>query len=268
MNIFNIEISEKIYLPIIIIVCALLLDVIINCLLNSRIKISSKLSRHEQRSRKTVLILIKKVVKVIIIIISVLNILQVFGVNTNALVAGVGALSVIIGLAFQDVLKDFLVGIAIILESQFAIGEIVEINGFKGEVISLTLKSTRLKSYTGEVKIIANRTISEVINYSLNYALTRVLISVSYEENIERVEKILNELILKLNNEIPELKEKITIEGVDSLSESSVDFLLTTKTSAKDEFLVKRKILREIKITFDNNKIKIPYPQIEVHYEK
>lgn len=268
MNIFGIEISEKIYLPVIIIICALLFDLIINCLLNSRIKISSKLSKHEQRSRRTVLILIKNIVKVIITIIAILSILQVFGVNTSAIVAGVGALSVVIGLAFQDVLKDFLVGAAIILESQFAIGEIVQINGFKGEVISLTLRSTRLKSYTGEVRIIANRNISEVTNYSLCDILVKVLISTSYEEDISKIEKVLNELALKLNSEIPELKDKIVIEGVDSLSESSVDFLLTTRASAKNEFLVKRKILKEIKLTFDKNKINIPYPQVEVHYEK
>ena len=88
----------------------------------------------------------------LIAIVAILYILQVYGVNTSALVAGVGAFSLVIGLAFQDVLKDLLVGATIILESQFAIGEIVEINGFKGEVISLTLKTTRLKSYKGEVK--------------------------------------------------------------------------------------------------------------------
>ena len=67
-----------------------------------------------------------------------------FGVNTSALVAGVGAASVIIGLAFQDLLKDLLVGAAIILESQFAIGEIVEINGFKGEVIAYHEKTGKI----------------------------------------------------------------------------------------------------------------------------
>ena len=84
----------------------------------------------------------KNIIKVLIAIVAILYILQVYGVNTSALVAGVGAFSLVIGLAFQDVLKDLLVGATIILESQFAIGEIVEINGFKGEVISLTLKTT------------------------------------------------------------------------------------------------------------------------------
>lgn len=268
MNILGIEISDKIYLPILIILFAIVFDTIINAVLNSRIKIRTNLTKHEQRSRETVLVLLKNVIKTIIVLISVLSILQVFGVNTSALVAGVGAASVIIGLAFQDLLKDLLVGATIILESQFAIGETVEINGFKGEVIGLSLKSTRLRSYTGEVRIISNRNISEVTNYSLGNVLVKVIVSVSYEDDIKKVEKVLENLILKLNSSIKELKEDIIINGIESLSSSSVDFLITTKTSVKDEFIVKRKLTKEIKLALDKNNIKIPYPQVEVHYEK
>ena len=269
MDIFGMHISDKIYMPIIIVVSFLLIDLVINAILNSKITIHKKnLSKHAQRSRETVLILAKNTIRVILIIIAIVAILQVLGVNTATLVTGVGAVTVVIGLAFQDVLKDFLVGAAIIMESQYAIGEIVEINGFKGEVIALNLRSTRLKSMTGEVRIIANRTISEVTNYSLDSILLKVLVSVSYEDNIEKVEKVLSSLIKKLNKEIEELKSEITIQGVDSLSSSSVDFLLTMQTSAKTQYIVKRKILREVKLTFDKNNIKIPYTQIEVHNDK
>lgn len=268
MNIFGITISEKIYLPILIIIIAFVVDIIINKLLNLRIVINKNLTKHEQRSKETVLAMCKNIIKVLIIIISILYILQVYGVNTSALVASVGAFSIVIGLAFQDVLKDLLVGASIILESQFAIGEIVEINGFKGEIISLTLKTTRIKSYTGEVKIISNRYIAEITNYSLDNVLVKVIASVSYETDNQKVEKVLNELISKLNKTIPELKSDIIIEGIDSLNDSSVDYLLTTKSSVRNEFLVKRKILKEVKNAFDKNGIEIPYPQVEVHNEK
>lgn len=267
MTIFDIEISDKIYMPILIILISILIYMIINKLLSFRIVINKNLTKHEIRSKETVLLMIKNVIKVVLIIIAILAILQVYGVNTSALVAGVGAASLVIGLAFQDVLKDLLVGATIILESQFAIGETVEINGFKGEVISLTLKTTRLKSYTGEVKIISNRNIGEVTNYSLDNVLVKVIASVSYESDNKKVEKVLNELIDRLNTEIKELKSKITIEGIDSLSESSVDYLLTAKASVKNEYLVKRIMLKEIKEAFDKNNIEIPYPQVEVHNE-
>ena len=142
MELFGVHMSEKIYMPLIIIIVALIFNIIVKCIVNSKIKISTKLSKHEQRSRKTVLLLIQSIVKTLIIVVAVLAILQVFGVNTSALVAGVGALSLVVGLAFQDLLKDYLVGALIVIERQFAIGEIVKINNFKGEVIELTLRIT------------------------------------------------------------------------------------------------------------------------------
>lgn len=268
MNLFGINISEKIYIPILIIIFGFVIYGIINAILSSKLTINKKLSKHEQRSRQTVLLLIKGTVKILILIIVAMGILQVFGVNTSALIAGLSAVTVVVGLAFQDILKDFLVGAAIILESQYAIGEIVSINGFKGEVISLNLRSTRVKSLTGEVRIIANRNISEVTNYSLDSVLVKVLASVAYESDIKKVEKVLNEIKEKLDTEIEELTSPITIEGIDSLSTSSIDYLLTVKTSARNQYMVRRRITKEIKLAFDKNNIKIPYTQIEVHHDK
>ena len=98
--------------------------------------------------------------------------------------------------------------------------------------------------------------------------LVKVIVSVSYEDDIKKVEKVLEELFINLNESIKELRENIVINGIDALSSSSVDFLITTKTSIKNEYIVKRKITREIKLALDKNNIKIPYPQVEVHYEK
>lgn len=268
MDLFGIKISEKIYMPIFIILAAFIIYFVISLILDSRIKINSNLPKHEKRSRQTVLILIRNIFKIVIILLVILSILQVYGVNTTALVASATAVSLVVGLAFQDLLKDFLVGAAIILESQYAIGEIVEINGFKGEVTSLTLRSTRLKSLTGETRIIANRNISEVTNYSLNSVLVKVLVSVSYEDDIAKTEKVLNSVIDKLNKEIEEIKTPIEIAGIESLSSSSVDYLLTLNASAKNQYWIRRKILKEVKLAFDKNGIKIPYPQVEVHNEK
>ena len=268
MDIFGLHISEKIYMPIIIIVSFLLIDLVINKILSSKITIRKNLSKHAQRSRETVLILVKNTIRVIFIVIAIIAILQVLGVDTSTLAVGAGTITVLIGLAFQDVLKDLLVGTAIILENQFAIGEIVEIKGFKGEVIALNLRATRIKSLTGEVRIIANRNISEVTNYSLDSILLKVLVSVSYEDDIDKVENVLDKLIKRLNNEIEELKSEITVQGIESLSSSSVDFLLTMQTSAKNQYAVRRKILKEVKLAFDKNNIKIPYTQIEVHNGK
>ena len=268
MDLFGIKIHEKIYMPIFILIGAYIAITLLGVIVNNKFHINTKLTKHEQRSRATILKLIQNVIKVVVIVIAIISILSVFGVNTSALAAGVVSASLVIGLAFQDMLKDYLVGITIVLETQFAIGEIVTINGFKGEVIGLTLKSTRLKSLSGEVAIISNRMINTVINHSLGDVLTMVDICVSYDSDINKTEKVLTELCNNLKGSIPEIKNEVVIDGVNELADSSVVFRLSTKTSAKNTLIVKRYILKEAKLILDKNRIKIPFPQVEVHYEK
>lgn len=268
MKIFDVHIPEKVIYPIISILVAYILILVESIIINNIINNNKTKSKHLRRSQNTVLELIKKIIKVVIILVTLISILKIFGVDTTALVTSIGAISVVVGLAFQDILKDYLVGITIILESQFALGEIVEIDGFKGEVISLGLKTTRIKALTGEVKIISNRNISQVINYSLDKTLAIIKVSVSYEDDINKVEDVLTKLSKKLENNIDEITDKVQIDGIDELADSSVVFRLSTRARNRDIPVIKRKVYKEVKLAFDENNIKIPYPQVEVHHDK
>lgn len=268
MTIFDVHIPEKVIYPIISILVAYILILVESIIINNIINNNKTKSKHLRRSQNTVLELIKKIIKVVIILVTLISILKIFGVDTTALVTSIGAISVVVGLAFQDILKDYLVGITIILESQFALGEIVEIDGFKGEVISLGLKTTRIKALTGEVKIISNRNISQVINYSLDKTLAIIKVSVSYEDDINKVEDVLTKLSKKLEKNIDEITDKVQIDGIDELADSSVVFRLSTRARNRDIPVIKRKVYKEVKLAFDENNIKIPYPQVEVHHDK
>ena len=94
-------------------------------------------------------------------------ILDIFGIDTKTLIASLGVVGLVAGLAVQDTLKDFVAGMSIILENQYRVGDTITIKGFRGEVISLGIKSTRLRSLTGEIMIVPNHLIEEVINHSL-----------------------------------------------------------------------------------------------------
>ena len=136
-------------------------------------------------------------------------ILDVYGIDTKSILASLGVFTAVLALALQDILKDIVGGISIIIEGQYRIGDIVTINNFKGEVISLTLKSTRVKAYTGEIKIFANRNISEVINHSFSSSLAIVDIAVAYDSDLSKVDKVLNKICEKLSNELEELEGEI-----------------------------------------------------------
>ena len=186
--------------PIVVILSCLLIYHLIKKIINKMMKV--KLSRIDQRRQKTINVLILNIIKYFLIVVAIIIILSMLGVNMNAVVASLGVVGVVVGLAFQDILKDFLSGISIIVEDQYKIGDTVTINDFKGEVLAIGFRTTRLKAYTGEVMIISNRNIQKVINHSFKSSKAIVDVMVSYEEDLLKVEKVLSEVCDKLSNEI------------------------------------------------------------------
>lgn len=102
-------------------------------------------STYERRRRKTIVTLLSNISKYIIVILVIFFILDLYGVNTKALVASLGVASALIGLALQDTLKDLISGIDIIMNNYFVVGDIVKYNNFSGEVIEMSLKATKIK---------------------------------------------------------------------------------------------------------------------------
>ena len=266
MTIFGIEISDKIYLPIFIVLGAYVLDMIINKILSLRIVINKNLTKHEQRSRETVLMMCKNIIKVLIAIIAILYILQVYGVNTSALVAGVGAFSLVIGLAFQDIVRDLLAGVAILFDNKYAVGDTVSINGFQGTVIEFGLRTTKIKAFTGEVKSIGNSSFSEVINYNLSNCDIFLKLNVAYNTDIDKLEKVLESMredILKIEN-VKDYK----LLGVDELGDSSIVYAVDITCKAMTNYAIKREVLKMIKKKFDREGINIPYTTVDVNIRK
>ena len=264
-------IIPQVYLPIIYIIIAYTINKTVKKVVDkiiSRKQLDSQKNSYHYKKIETYKVLIQNVIKYCIITFTVLIILPIYGVNITSIVAGIGVFGAVIGLAFQDVAKDIIAGLSIIIENQFAIGDTISVGNFKGEVIYLGLKTTRIRNYEGQIKIISNRNITEVINYSIAYSLAIVDISVSYESNLDKVEKILNDLAEELSLKLPNLKGKIEVLGLERLNESSIDYRMTVKTSSMDHFTVQRLMRKAIKQRLDKEKIKIPYQQIEVHNGK
>jgi len=122
---------------------------------------------HKQRV-KTISKMLSSILRYVFLVILLLVVLAVLGVNVTSLLAGLGIVTAIVGLAFQDMLKDFIAGIAIIAENQFGVGDtvIAQADGFKGVVTDIGLKTTEITNDKGEVKIIANHNVDGLINCS------------------------------------------------------------------------------------------------------
>ena len=259
--------SERFYLPVIYVVFGIIFYILVSKAITNVSKINIKYGGKGIDKRKnTVIALIKNIIKYVVAIIVIILVLGVYGVNTTSLIASLGAVSLIIGLAFQDIIKDFLAGVFLIFDNAYAVGDVVEINGFKGEVISLGLKTTKILSYTGEVKVLSNSCFQEVINYSLNPSKMVIYVPVGYDVEIEKIENILN----KVKKEIEKDENVLSMDllGVDDFKDSYVSYAVVIECNAMTHYGAKRKLLGLIKSNFDKEGIVIPYNQLDVHIDK
>ena len=148
--------SKMFYMPIFYIIGGIIVYAIIAGSINKVSSFNIKNSKGLDKRKTTIVSLIKNIIKYIIAVIVIIMVLNLYGVNTTSIIASLGAASVIIGLAFQDIIKDFLAGVFIIFDNEYAVGDWVKINDFTGEVVSLGLKTTKIKAYRGEVKSLSN----------------------------------------------------------------------------------------------------------------
>lgn len=221
----------------------------------------------ERKKRNTIVKLLENIFKYIILILAVLYILEVYGVDTKSLVAGIGVAGVVLGLALQDFLKDLISGLSIMLDNYFIIGDIVEYDGFTGEVVEFGLKSTKIQAFSGETLSIANRNIDKIKNLSQKSSNLFIKIPTAYEIPEAKVKKALEEAI-KLIIKETDADEKTTYLGIDEFAESSINYVIMVHCSQDKRIPTKRAALSIIKRVYDDNKIKIPYSQIEVHNAK
>lgn len=123
-------------------------------------------SSQQKQKVQTVSQMITSVLRYALLILVILVVLADFGVNVSSLIAGLGILTAVFGLAFQDMIKDVIAGVTIITEGQFTVGDEVEIDGFKGKVSNVGMKTTEITGPQNQVKIVSNRNMDGLINYS------------------------------------------------------------------------------------------------------
>ncbi|HBA37842.1 MAG TPA: hypothetical protein DCY94_03885 [Firmicutes bacterium] len=230
--------------------------------------LSRSATEFEKKRKKTVVNLLKTVLKWVVIMIALIIVLDLFGVNVNSLIASLGVASAVGALALQDSLKDIINGASMIMDNYFVVGDIIKYGDFMGTVIELGLRTTKIMNADGEVKVISNRNISEVTNLSQKEQSALLIAPTAYEEKIEKVEKILNEIVEEIKTWDTMNKKKTAYIGITELESSCVNYGIRIYCSGGKIWEYKRAVLRLIKQKYDKNKIKIPYNQIEVHNER
>lgn len=164
--------------------------------------------------------LLKNVTSIASNFIMLMLIMGEIGVKLGPLLAGAGVLGLAIGFGAQSLVKDVITGFFIILEDQFAVGDVIQTGTLKGTVEIIGLRSTRLVSWTGEVHIIPNGMITNVTNYSLGNALAVVDLPFSNTRKLEDTLSLLKKAMLDLSESSGAITQVPSIMGVQSLTSS------------------------------------------------
>jgi len=218
--------------------------------------------RISERREATLVKLLENAVTYVVYFIAFTMILSVIGIDVKGLLAGAGIVGLAVGFGAQSLVKDIITGFFIIFEDQFSVGDFVRIGQFEGVVEQIGLRTTKLKSYTGEVNIIPNGSIIEVTNFSLYNSKAIVDVSIAYQDDINKAEEVIQELIEKLPEQYEHIVGTPQLLGVQNIQASEVILRVVAETLPMEHAGVARVLRKEIKRVLDDNGIESPMPKM------
>ncbi|MDX1765570.1 MAG: mechanosensitive ion channel family protein [Candidatus Saccharimonadales bacterium] len=245
---------------------------VISRTIRAAIKSDNFATKREEKLREDTLIsIISTTLKVLVWLLAVMIILSELKIDIGPLVAGAGVAGIAIGFGAQELIQDFVSGIFIILENQYRVGDVVEFEGTSGQVTEITMRSTVLRDLDGNVHHFPNGMIRHTVNKTMEYSNVNMDIGVAYEADIDKVERVINEVGSALGQDEvwgSDIVEPPTFWRITNFGDSSVDVKIVGKTKPSKQWTVAGEFRRRLKKAFEKEGIDIPYPQRVVHDAK
>lgn len=215
---------------------------------------------------RSVLSLISSMTKYVAFIFILCWGLRIIGVNITAIIASVGILALIVGFSAESLIADIVTGTFMLLENQYNVGDIVEVNGFRGTVTSIGIRTTCITDTGDNVKIINNSEMKNILNRSDKYSRAVSDISIPYETDIEKLEKELPKLLEEIYNAHTDIMKKVPqYLGVQALEASGVLLRFVVEVSEKNIYSVTRTLNHDLLLGFRKLGVECPFPQLDVH---
>lgn len=244
-------------------------SIITICMISAVVELAKAALRAMSRAMtargETICRLLGSALKYLSILLTVYCCLTQIGVETQTLLASAGILSLVVGLGAKDMITDILAGLFIIFEGEFQVGDIVTIGDWRGTVLEIGMRTTKLIK-EGNIKIINNSNIRDVVNMTRRVSYVICEVKLAYTEDLEQVEAILARELPLVKKRIPEIADGPFYKGVSLLGEDAIHLAIMAQCTEEARIELVRKLNREIKLLFDRNNIHIPYPQIVVNY--
>jgi len=210
---------------------------------------------------------LRYIATVIIVMITLMTVLAGFGVSVAPFLATAGVAGIAVGFGAQSLVKDYFTGFVMLIEDQIRQGDIVDIAGKTGTVEEVTLRYIRLRDYEGVVHFVPNSAISVVTNRTRSFAYSVIDINVSYDENIGRVNEVLQQIAQEMRADpaySAMILDDLEIAGIEKFADSSITLRSRIKVVAMYQGSIRREFQGRVKVAFERENISIPYPHLVI----
>jgi len=222
-----------------------------------------------QKRIKTLISVLRKIVYVVLWSIAIMIVLSQLGINIGPLVATAGVLGLAVSFGAQNLIKDLISGLFLIIENQIRLGDVAIINGTGGLVEAINLRTIVLRDLSGVVHIFPNGSINTISNMTLGWSAYVFDIGVAYKEDTDRVSETMYAVLESMRADekySAMILEPLEIFGVDDFADSAVVIKARVKTKPIKQWEVAREYRRRLKKAFDEKGIEIPFPHMSVYF--
>ena len=224
------------------------------------------LLKSENHRVRTVLTLSANLIRYVAVIVIIICVLSLLSVDMPTILAGLGVIALIIGFGAESLITDVVTGFFILMDNQYNVGDIIEVGGFRGTVSEIGIRTTSLMDTGGNVKIINNSDMKNILNRSDNSSKAVVDFAVPYETDILKLEQKIPGLMAEIFQAHPEVfKSEPKYLGVQALSSSSVDLRFVAEVGESDIYSGARIMNHDLFVGFRGLGVECPFPQVDVH---
>jgi len=215
---------------------------------------------------QTVVTLISSLGKYVAAIVILCWGLSILGVNVSGILASVGILTLVVGFSAESLIADVITGFFMLFENQYNVGDIVEVNGFRGTVKEIGIRTTSIIDMGKNIKVINNSDMKNILNRSDNVSIGVSTIDVPYSTDLEALEKAIPALMQDIYSRHQDVMLSAPrYLGVQELGSSGITLKFIVEVEESNIFSAPRTLNRELLLGFRRLGVECPYPQLDVH---
>ena len=227
------------------------------------------LPKPENHRARSILSIISSLMKYIAAIIILCWGLSIIGVNVSTIVASVGIVALIVGFSAESLIADVVTGAFMIFENHYNVGDIIEVDGFRGTVTDIGIRTTCITDPAENIKIINNSSMKNILNRSDKTSRSISDIGIPYATDLEKLEGAIPALMDEIYEKHKDMmKDKPKYLGVNELADSAVVLRFMVFVDEKDIFSGARVLNHDLLLGFRKLGVEVPFPQMDVHMDK